>query len=589
MGERRRRRRIVRGAAASLIGGWLLVSADGARRAQAGILQATYLGGRGQTDARALAIDPTSGDIILAGASTFADIPGTAAGAQPDHAGVQDAWVARLSPDLRTLEQATYLGGSSAEQGDAVAIDPATGDVLVAGFTESSDFPGTAGGVQPQLAGPSDVFVARLSADLKTLRQATYLGGSAEESEALLGIAIDRNSGNVVVVGTTSSNDFPGTAGGAQPAGDGKHLGDGFAARLSGDLKTLIRATYVGGAGQDRVYDVVIHPSTHDVLVAGDSTPTSLSRRFGVVTCLSGDLAYVKGVAKVASGGANTTVWGLAIDPVFGDVIAAGETEGPLERTGNGAQRTFGGGSSDAFAARFTADLGLLQATYLGGSGDDGGITKPAVRPDTGEVFVTGRTQSSDFPATHGGAQAALNGTVQDAFVARLSADLTTLEQVTYLGGSQGDSSYQIAVKTDGSEVIVAGDTSSTDLPATAGGAQPIFEGPAEDPNPYAAFAVRIDATLTAAGPTPTAVPPTPTAPTAVTPTATTAPTSTEDCAGDCRGNGQVTIDDLITGVDIALGNAPMSICAVFDVNGDSRVTIDELIRAVTNALTGCG
>jgi hypothetical protein len=60
-------------------------------------------------------------------------------------------------------------------------------------------------------------------------------------------------------------------------------------------------------------------------------------------------------------------------------------------------------------------------------------------------------------------------------------------------------------------------------------------------------------------------------------------------CAGDCNGNGEVTVDELIKGVNIALGNAPLEQCLSFDTNGNGAVTVDELIRAVNNALNGCG
>lgn len=59
-------------------------------------------------------------------------------------------------------------------------------------------------------------------------------------------------------------------------------------------------------------------------------------------------------------------------------------------------------------------------------------------------------------------------------------------------------------------------------------------------------------------------------------------------CVGDCNGNGSVTVDELIRGVNIALGSAPIDECGVMDINGDSTVTIDELVRAVNNALNGC-
>jgi hypothetical protein len=59
-------------------------------------------------------------------------------------------------------------------------------------------------------------------------------------------------------------------------------------------------------------------------------------------------------------------------------------------------------------------------------------------------------------------------------------------------------------------------------------------------------------------------------------------------CSGDCDGDGTVTVDELIIGINIALGSAPLAQCASFDVNGDGMVTIDELLTAVNRALSGC-
>jgi cysteine-rich repeat protein len=59
-------------------------------------------------------------------------------------------------------------------------------------------------------------------------------------------------------------------------------------------------------------------------------------------------------------------------------------------------------------------------------------------------------------------------------------------------------------------------------------------------------------------------------------------------CAGDCNGDGTVAINELITGVNIALGSAPVASCPSFDTNGDGMVAINELIAAVNNALAGC-
>ena len=59
-------------------------------------------------------------------------------------------------------------------------------------------------------------------------------------------------------------------------------------------------------------------------------------------------------------------------------------------------------------------------------------------------------------------------------------------------------------------------------------------------------------------------------------------------CVGNCNGDGEVTVDELIKGVNIALGTLPLSDCLSFDANGDGIVTVDEIVKAVNAALNGC-
>ena len=73
------------------------------------------------------------------------------------------------------------------------------------------------------------------------------------------------------------------------------------------------------------------------------------------------------------------------------------------------------------------------------------------------------------------------------------------------------------------------------------------------------------------------------------TPKPTATPTARPSCVGDCNGDHEVTIEELIKGVNIALGALPLSDCPSFDSSGDGTVTVDELIRGVNNALNGCG
>jgi hypothetical protein len=239
--------------------------------------QATYFGGSGDDVAIALAISATTGDVYVTGSTLSTDLPGTAGGAQAANAGGGgDAFVARLKSDLTApLFQATYLGGSDGgEAGEAMAIHPTTGDVYVAGTTESTNFPGTAGGAQPAngtVGGGRDAFVARLKSDLTApLLQATYLGGDGDEFA--FGLAISPTTGNVYVTGPTNASDFPGTAGGAIDTAPGN--GDTYVARLNSALTALLQATYLGGTGEDEARGLAINLTTGDVYVAGRTGST---------------------------------------------------------------------------------------------------------------------------------------------------------------------------------------------------------------------------------------------------------------------------------------------------------------------------
>ena len=375
------------------------------------LLQATYLGGSVFDLAYALAIHPTTGDVYVAGETGSTDFPGTAGGAQATNGGFGDAFVARLNASLTALTQATYLGGSDRDEARALAIHPTTGDVFVAGDTGSTNFPGTAGGAQAANAGATDAFVARLTASLTALTQATYLGGSGTEEG--LALAIHPTTGDVYVAGGTGSTDFPGTAGGAQAVGG---LGDAFVARLTASLTALTQATYLGGSDGEEAQALAIHPTTGDVYVAGLTFSTN------------------------------------------------------FPGTAGGAQAVYGG-VEDAFVARLTASLKTLtQATYLGGSGADEAFAL-AIHPTTGDVYAAGFTASTNFPGTAGGAQAT-NGGGDDAFVARLTASLKALTQATYLGGSGTDYAIALTIHPTTGDVYVAGLADSTTFPATAGGAQ---------------------------------------------------------------------------------------------------------------------
>jgi len=395
------------------------------------------------------------------------------------------------------LLQSTYLGGSGYDGVHGIAVD-AAGNVFVTGYTQSNmDFPVTSGGPQQSYGGGAfDAYVAKLDNTL-TLPpvQVTYLGGSGfEEGTA---ISVNKSSGDVYVGGTTNSTNFPFAGSGVQISHGGAN--DGFVAKLDNAL-TTIKATYLGGSGNDVVTAIVVANATNGDVFAtgytsgnfpvtgGVSPPYGGGNNDAFVAKLDYNLATL--TATYLGGNVDDRGNAIALDPL-GHVIVAGQTQSAMfPGTGSGAQNSHGGGD-DAFVARLDLALtGSIQATYFGGSGNDQ-ATGIAVDPTNGDVFVVGNTTGNlPLSYTAGGAQPALSGWA-DAFVTKLNNTLTTLAKATYLGGSWDDYGSAIALDLNG-DVFVAGMTRSPDFPQTAGGVQPARGG-----GSYNSFVARLNNGLT--------------------------------------------------------------------------------------------
>jgi hypothetical protein len=183
-------------------------------------------------------------------------------------------------------------------------------------------------------------------------------------------------------------------------------------------------------------------------------------------------------------GGAGSDgAFSVALDSA-GNIYVAGITASPTSAAGFAPGRPFSG-TTDGFVAKFNAQgTALVYATYLGGSDLDAAM---AVAVDAqGNAYLTGGTNSRDFPVTSGAFQPRFGGTggsslppftgpVGDGFVAKLSPK-GTLIYSSYLGGTSVDQGYGIAVDATGS-AFVAGATSSPDFPVTPGVVQGVRHG----------------------------------------------------------------------------------------------------------------
>ena len=343
--------------------GGAVVRAAGPRRgagraAGPGLGYATYLGGGGNDYAHALAVDG-SGNVWVAGRAWSTNFPVTADAWQKSHGGGhEDAFVAKFSPSGQLL-YATYLGGGGNDYAHALAVD-GSGNVWVAGQTESTNFPVTADAWQKERGGLGDAFVAKFSPS-GALLYATYLGGGREDYADAL--AVD-GSGDVWVAGVTRSTNFPVTADAWQKNIESIHYADAFVARFSpsGELRY---ATYLGG----------------------------------------GEAEYAHALAVDGSG--NVWVAGVTYSDNF-----------PV--TADAWQKSYGGGVGDAFVAKFAPSGALRYATYLGGNEPD--YAHALAVDGSGDVWVAGRTFSTNFPVTADAWQKSRDGGHEDAFVARFGA-----------------------------------------------------------------------------------------------------------------------------------------------------------------------
>ncbi|HLJ51095.1 MAG TPA: SBBP repeat-containing protein [Bryobacteraceae bacterium] len=362
-----------------------------------------------------------------------------------------------------TLSYSTLLGGGAHDTANSVAID-SYGNSYVAGWTESPDFPATGG---LHRGNGIDAFVAKFTSS-NSLAWCTYFGGQG--ADRANGITVD-SSGNVIVVGDTSSSDLP-VSRAIQTTLHGSQ--DAFVAKLNAAGNALIFATYFGGSGTDSAVGVSLDPAGN-IYVAGNTASSDFPTLYAYQPNRPGQQdAFVFKLDATGStlfystylGGLNTdTAAAIAVDS-GGNAYVAGGTQSGNFPVASAFRSTFPlPGQQAAFLTKLNTDgRTLAYSTFLGGTA--GGMMTPetatGVAVDSaGEACVTGVTSSSDFPVLRAYQGSAVWGT--HGFVTKFNAAGNGLVFSTYLGGSGRDWPMGIAVNSSG--VFVGGYTSSTDFP----------------------------------------------------------------------------------------------------------------------------
>ncbi len=187
-------------------------------------VRSTYFGGEALDTCFSVAVNSTTGDVYITGGTSSLSLPGAFGGAQRVRQGPTDNYVARLNGTLTQVLGATYNGGTGAEGANAVDVNPATGDVYIAGTTNSTRLPGSTAGAQRIYAGGGlDAFVVRFNAALTSVLGSTFLGGGPDAGQPddsgydeAIAVRFNAARDEVYVAGYTASSDFPKRADGGQ-------------------------------------------------------------------------------------------------------------------------------------------------------------------------------------------------------------------------------------------------------------------------------------------------------------------------------------------------------------------------------------
>ncbi|MBN1825472.1 MAG: SBBP repeat-containing protein [Candidatus Eisenbacteria bacterium] len=434
------------------------------------LLWSTFIGGADDDESKDLFV---RGSVFLSGITCSPDFPTTTGAYDSTLGGDTDIFVAALNSDNSTPFWITLLGGSSEDEAAGIVVNGA-GFPFVTGTTESSDFPTTAGAFDESYNGDKDAFVTQLMPGGNSLAYSTYIGGSGGDE----GRDIDlRVTGEANVTGATWSLDFPTTPGAYQPNLNGFHY-DAFACQLDVSGSTMQSSTYLGGEWSDYGTSIVVGASG-DAFVTGytesDSfpiTPGAFDETYndsipgmnnwdGFVTRLEPGMAGLA-YSTYLGGEGNDEAWAITLDGE-GNAYIAGETNSQDFPVTPGAFDTCFV-NDKAFITKLSAvGSSLVYSTFLGGSAED--EAHGIAVDDSGFVYVTGQTESGDFPTTIGAFDEKYDGP-SDAFAVRLLPSGEGIDYSTFLGGRSDERGFGIGVGSSG-RMFVAGRTESYDFPVS--------------------------------------------------------------------------------------------------------------------------
>jgi hypothetical protein len=378
------------------------------------------------------------------------------------------------------LLSSTYLGGSNSDRCVGM-LTADTGDIYVAGYTYSIDFPTTVGSFSvTHSGGDVDLFVSLIDKDLTTLISSTFIGGSDDEWIHDHTGLIETAKGDLYIAAQTYSTDFPTSVSAFDRISNG--MLDAVVFCLNGTLDALSVSTYLGGVNDDGCGPIAIDEEGN-VYVAGltwgiDTDFPTTKGAYDRVPADSWDTFISRFDPDLSSLVASTLLGGwlydrakcLVCDNEGGIYVAGGTASNDFPTTPGAFDETFNHDSGypdhDMFISHFDTELTTLNAsTFIGGVDED--MCMEIILDDEDSIVLAGHSNSRDFPTTPGVYQEQLNAHA-DFVAARISRQLDQLIASTFVGG-EGPDYGNAAALDDAGYIVVAGWTNSEDVPVSPG------------------------------------------------------------------------------------------------------------------------
>jgi uncharacterized repeat protein (TIGR01451 family) len=361
----------------------------------------TLSGGSGASVPAGAATD-ANGNLYIAGSTNSPDFPVTTGAFQttfhgPSGISFSEGFVAKLASDGR-LVYSTYFGGAKYDQIHGIAVD-AGGAAYVTGQTDSTDLPLIYRAMptcHSELQGLWDAFIAKLSPDGSALLYSTYLCGTGTDIGTAIVVSPD---GSAHVGGTTTSADFPVTAGAVETTF--KNLG-GFVAKLSRDGSALLYSTFRNGAavrgiGLDAQGDAYVTGFTDSRLTQCDPAigfGGSNDKGDIFLDKLSADGSRLLW-SKLLAGSGDDCAFGIGVTPA-GTAVVAGKTHSLDYPVVNAMHPVFTAARRQVVVSAVDSTGKVIYSTHWGGTAD-GTATAIAVGP-SGNAYVAGSTFADDVP-----------------------------------------------------------------------------------------------------------------------------------------------------------------------------------------------